>query len=409
MVVRIPAELCVRCKGYRKLCGLPSCPIMERFRASFRAATLIKGKEVEGATPPSVIVGESKYPMVPVLYQVPPGVSGEEAKQYDNPVGWWGRLTLRDIISRRSYQVASVVRVNVSDFAKLYETEVSLASVSTKPVDSEAILKKQPVPKLTFKMGLDPVGPSAEAEKIRVVGNAVLPKTLEKLVWDDVKAQEALFRLYIDGVDLYTVIRALSLGLLGKLKNRKLVPTRWAITAVDSTLSKRMLRDLLDKPTINSVEVYRGQYLGNRFTILLYPGRYMSEWIEVWFPSTVFTKQAGTPVIIYNRDNALGKTLSMDGGFDAARFAVIEHLWRRGRKASAVIVREIFPDYYASVGNWHIRETVRAAMSGAPTKFSSLNEALEYVRTLIEEVTYSSLRKLLIRSKYKSLDSFAKD
>ncbi len=408
MVVRIPAELCVRCKGYRKLCGLPSCPIMERFRASFRAAAQVKGKEVEGATPPSVIVGESKYPKVPVLYQVPPGIFGLKAKYFDYPVGWWGKLTLREIISIRSYQVASVVRVNVNDFAKLYESEVSLASVSMKPVDSEAILKKPPILKLTFSMGLDPVGPSAEAERIRVVGNAVLPKTLEKLVWDDVKAQEALFKLYMDGVNIYTIIRALSLGLLGKLRNRKLVPTRWAITAVDSALSRRMLRDLLDKPTINSVELYRGQYLGNRFTILLYPGRYMSEWIEVWFPSTVFTKHAGTPVVIYNRDNALGKTLTIDGGFDAARFAVIEHLWKRRRKASAVIIREIFPDYYASVGNWHIRETVRAAMSGMPTKFNNVKEALEYVRKIVEKVTYTSLRKLLFRHKYKSLDSFAK-
>ncbi len=42
----------------------------------------------------------------------------------------------------------------------------------------------------------------------------------------------------------------------------------------------------------------------------------------------------------------------MDGGYHAARLAVLEHLYKRGMRASIIVVREITPRYYASVGNW---------------------------------------------------------
>ncbi len=381
---------------------------MERFRASYKATSLITGREVYGSTPPSVIVGESRYPKVPVLYHVPPGVLGEEAKDYDNPPEWWGRLELNDIISRRAYQVASIVRVDVRDFTKLYETEISLASVSVRPVDTESLLKKPPNPRLTFRAGIDPIGPSAEAERILVKGNASLPRRLENLVWDDVKAEVGILELYRDGVDIYTIIRALSLGLLGELRSRKLVPTRWAITATDTVLSNHMLRDVWTYPSINTVELYRGEYLSNRFFILLYPGRYFAEWLEVWFPLTAYTKTAREPVIIYNRDVGVGKTLTPDGGFEAARFSLIEALWRRGRRASALIVREILPSYYAGVGNWHIRETVRMALQEAPVRFGSVREALEFMRMELKRETSEALTKTIAAGKYRKLTEYTK-
>nr|WP_256205084.1 hypothetical protein [Aeropyrum camini] len=52
-----------------------------------------------------------------------------------------------------------------------------------------------------------------------------------------------------------------------------------------------------------------------------------------------------------------------DGGFSAAKLPVLEHLYSRGRRADVIIVREVLPQYYAPVGNWHIRETVKHALS----------------------------------------------
>lgn len=87
---RIPAELCVRCKGAKFLCGLTSCPILERFRAVTNAASKVRLDVglLQGSTPPSVIVGEKGYPKVSLSFNVAPEVVGEQARLYEDPAGW---------------------------------------------------------------------------------------------------------------------------------------------------------------------------------------------------------------------------------------------------------------------------------------------------------------------------------
>jgi len=65
--IRIKPELCLVCKGYRNLCGLPRCPILERRLALSRVGRYING-HVDGSSPPSVVVGEVGYPVVKVMF-----------------------------------------------------------------------------------------------------------------------------------------------------------------------------------------------------------------------------------------------------------------------------------------------------------------------------------------------------
>ena len=373
--LRIPAWLCARCKGYKRLCGLPECPLLTRFRAQLRVIAHIDARRLE-ATPPSTIVSEKGYPKIAVLYNLPPGIKGEEARIYDDPRSWWGRLGLDDILRLRSSMVATVVRADARRPDKLYEEEVSIAAVSTRPVGSEAELEKPPRPRLRLDGVVTPVGLAAPARRLRVEENPSIPRILERLISDeDARASEAVGELYRRGIDYYTIIRALSMGLLGTRKHRRLVPTRWAITAVDSIVSAHLRQRLRDKPWISGVESYRAEYLGNRFVVILYPGPPIFEWVEVWHPLTPWTR-GGKPVIITNSEDWHGSFQYMDGGFIAARTAVLETLVEKGRQASAVILREVLPSYYAPVGNWHIRETVGRALRGEKRVHRDLGEAL---------------------------------
>ncbi len=376
---RVPPSLCARCKGYKRLCGLPFCPILERFRAHAATLTRLGSRDVKGSTPPSVIVGERGYPRVPVLYGIPPGVSGSEARLYDDPERWAReRRPLRSIVELRSSIVAGVDRFPVERPEKLYEAEISVAAVSEKPVDSEAILEKPPTPSLRFDGMLTPQGPTAPAREIKVESNPRLPRPLEKRIWDDARSTELMIELYREGVPVYTIISALSLGLLGRARSRRLVPTRWAISAVDQTLGDWMLHRVRVMDALGAYEVYHASYLGNRFTIILIPGGYEAEMIEVWHPLTPWTRTAAKPVVYTVTEAPSLRTSVMDGGYLAARLAVAEHLYHRRRQAAVLILREITRDYYAPVGNWHIRETVRRALSRGPVgRFSSLEEALQ--------------------------------
>ena len=57
----------------------------------------------------------------------------------------------------------------------------------------------------------------------------------------------------------------LSLGLLGR--KRKLVPTRWSITASDDMIGKELKENVLDKPQVNDYYLFSGGDLGNHFGI----------------------------------------------------------------------------------------------------------------------------------------------
>ena len=380
MPAGVPASLCVRCKGYKRLCGLPRCPILERFQAQVSSLhRLASAEELSGLTPPSVVVGEHGYPTVRVYYAIPPTSEPGDARYRDAPREWASRgEPLHRIISLRASTPHAGLKARVDEPLRLYELEISPAALSTRPVDSEARLARPLKPRLRFDGLIKPVGPSEDAVRVRVTSNPSMHPALEKLYWDDVKAEKAVWTLWRAGLDVYEIERAFSLGALGTLKRRRLVPTRWAITAVDDILSRRLRRELAGRPWLDRVEAYRASYLGNRFTVILYPGAGRFEWVEVWHPRGLWSRASARPVVVRVVEDERGRASAVDGGFSAARLAVLEALARRGARADVLILREVLPDYYAPVGNWHIRETVRKAMASKPVVFQDLREAVGY-------------------------------
>ncbi|MFP3200913.1 MAG: Nre family DNA repair protein [Sulfolobus sp.] len=405
---KIPAELCVKCKGYKYLCGLPSCPILDRFRSIVHVVSKIQGSEkIEGSTPPSIVIGEKNYPKVSLIYNIPPGIKGEEAREYENPEGWWGKKSLSDILSLRSSLVSTILHdVNINEPEKLYEKEIALAGISEKPVLSEAQSEvKQILPRLKFDGILIPRGPSIKAKDIKVDENPKIPKKIESLIFDDVKAEEGVLELYSSGENYYRIITTFSLGLLGRKKNRRIVPTRWSITAVDQIVGNYLLSKIKEFDTISTTTVYYNSYLGNYFHIIFYPSRYSSIWIEIWYPFSLWSNEL---VITDLSEDYWGEYEFLDGGYMAARLAVIEKLNEMRRQAGIIIIREITSEYYAPVGNWHIRETVKKAYKIA--EFDDLQKAINFVnsrlksdRVKLNEIR--SIKKLLTQTK---IDFFLK-
>jgi hypothetical protein len=74
----------------------------------------------------------------------------------------------------------------------------------------------------------------------------------EKAFYDgDLPADDAVHQLYRNGVLITRIQRAFSLGMFGESKRRKLVPTRWSITAVDSNLSLKLMARVRHHPLID--------------------------------------------------------------------------------------------------------------------------------------------------------------
>ncbi|MEZ0346095.1 MAG: Nre family DNA repair protein [Infirmifilum sp.] len=371
MLKRPNPRICSLCKGSRRLCGLPRCPILTRVEEQLNISPRLSSA-ISSPTPPSILVGEHGYPSVRVGVNLPVGEG--EPHLFENPVEWWGRLDLWDILKLRARLVYSYTRINVKSSSERVVEAIREAAISSKPVESEAVFKRPPVFTLRFDPLLKPMGFAGEASSINVVGNPHVPRRVDNLVEDRVKAGRALVELYKAGYDVYYLQRLLTSGALGVEK--RFVPSRWAITAVDKRIGDFLLQRVRDNPEITNHEVYHARYIGNNYTIILIPGAWRMEMIEAWLSGSVWVP-TGESQIYSIHEYSDGKASQEDGGYYAIRVALLEHLYQRGRQAQALVVREVTPEYFAPVGNWQIRESVRNALKDRAEEASSLEEALE--------------------------------
>ncbi|NJF26067.1 Nre family DNA repair protein [Thermococcus sp. Bubb.Bath] len=381
MVELFNSKLCAICKGRKLLCGRPTCPILERFRVAKKAEEKVNKRHIFGSSPPSIFVGEYGYPKVRIGPLVPP-IEGK-TEYLDSPLKWDDK-TIKDILYYRSLLVMGETRADVSvRKSERILGEVQELAMSIKPVDSEVILKRKPVMKVVPSEFAPPLGPRAELLDFELTENPKIPRRTDYVVSDELKAEGAIMRLYNWGFDEYYIIRLLSAGLLGM--DKKLVPTRWSITAVQDTIGKNLRREILDYPEINSYEVYFYRFMGNRYAVLLMPESYAFELLEVWLKGSLFGSEE--PQVIHDHEDfrgIKGYANETTGAYYAARLSVLESLRARRRQARIIVFREVTPEYYAPVGVWQIRVGVKKAMNNPIGRFETLKDALEAIKRRLE-------------------------
>jgi hypothetical protein len=369
--------MCIVCKGAKALCGKDRCPIIVRAKYYFKSMPLLNNLDMDGASPPGVFVGRIGYPYVYAGPLVPP--IHENTRQFDLPELWFGK-TMDDIVGFRSMLLRGKHRVHVRKFedaGKIMDMTRELA-LSIGSVDVELSLRKKPNPALVLDDEIQPYGPSAPIKNMRVVPSR-WDHRIEKAYYDtDLKAAEAVKGLFTGGVMVSRIQRAFSVGSFGLKDNRRLVPTRWSITAIDSILSKDLMDKVKTFPEIKEYLVYESRYLDNRFEILMIPNAWSYEAMEAWWPGTVWNPNGQHIVMFSDWEPYEGRTTyaSIGGCYYAARLAVCELLVKERRQATVIVLREAHPGYIMPVGVWHVRENVRNAMRQTPLKYNTLDEAL---------------------------------
>ncbi|MCW3999093.1 MAG: Nre family DNA repair protein [Candidatus Bathyarchaeota archaeon] len=380
VVTRTSNSLCVLCKGSRFLCGKTRCPIMVKVNSFLKSAPLMESQDIDGASPPSVFIGRIGYPNVYIGPLVPP--VHENTGIYDAPEQWFGK-PMDEIVGFRSLLIRGKHLVNVTKISaagKILDRTRDLA-LADSSVDTELNLTKKPRGSITLSDDVQPFGPSAPIRDLHV-GNAPYNQKIEKAYYDtDLKATGAVVDLYNRGVTVTQIQKAFSVGAFGVEKNRRLVPTRWSITAVDDIIGKKLLEKVKTFPEINEYRIYESIYLDNVFEILMIPARWSYESMEAWYPGTVWNP-AGSSVAIYSdwEGNSGRSTYASIGGcYYSARLAICELLQKERRQATAIVLREARPGYIMPIGVWQVRENVRNAMRQKPYVFRSLAESLQFL------------------------------
>ncbi|MFX0019727.1 MAG: hypothetical protein ACFFBT_16290 [Promethearchaeota archaeon] len=409
-MVRPPTEgnICLRCKGARLLCGKKTCPILLKksvlkSMVPFKLDSAIRDVEIFGASPPGVFIGHFNYPNVYIGPLVPFQEFDLKLNISDNyildaPELWFGKEMV-DIIRYRSSLVRNNFKTNVRvgrtgrkntppiKIQKLLDASQELA-MAARPVDTETKLGK-----MNFRMLMDnhapPIGPTGMTEKIEIAENVKVHPKVDYCVADtDLKATNAISEyLYFNGhVPESTIRRVFSAGLLGQKSSRRLVPTRWSITAVDDIISKALIKEIKKYPEIDDFRIFEATYLDNHFKILLFPGKFMYEMNEVWAPNTLWnvslngSNRSLKPQIMTDFEFYRGRknyASNITGAYYAARKSICEYLYNIKRQARVLIFREVSGGYVVPLGVWVIRETCRNAMyTSEPIILDNFNDAI---------------------------------
>ncbi len=379
-------------------CKDPSCPVKARMHTKKKVN--LEAKEEYFGKSPNVFVGRHGYPDVNV------GVlNTEEYRDQDEPQEWVEKdYDISRILGLRTELVNARFKTSVKSFKNRLSEVSKEVSQAEKPVDVEVGLDKKPsFQNLTFQQKAKPHGPSVDLEKARVTENPKVPKEVDSAVEDtDFKADKAVKRLYDHGHNHHYLTKLFSMGNLGVQKNRKLVPTRWSITAVDDSVGKQMIKEIKDYETIGHHRAYFGSHLGNYYFVLLFPEPWSYELIETALPEEreegMTSKSEG---VWQDHENYHGRkeyASETAGGYYAARTAVVEELKRIKKQASVLVLRLISKDYYAPLGVWVCREAARNSTENKPVEFANKQLMMKYVKLKTKKTLNHDVESIVRKS-----------
>lgn len=364
-----------------------------------RYGNLFSSNHVDGSTPPSVFVGTYGYPKVLVGPMLPP-VHGD-TMILDSPEKWTGK-SLEDIVNYRLSLVRGIKPVKIDDVGQKYIESLQEMSMSEKSTDAEMELVKNASPTVAIDGDCPIFGPIGEIKSAKFA-NSSSDKNIQRTFYDkDLLANDAIVDLYNRGIEISRIQKCFSIGMFGK--NRKLVPTRWSITATDDIVSKSLVENILEYDMLDASLVFSYNHLGNFFSVVMFPGRWMFEMQEAWYD------EQGNVGFGSDFEDTKGMTHYPEtaGAHFASRLAVSEYLSENKIQAAVMVLREIRPEYAVPVGVWQVREGVRMALKQKPLVVSNFQEGLDFAckGLSIGKKEWLAHSKLYLAKKQKSISDF---
>ena len=359
---------------------------------------LFSSDQIQGSSPPSVFVGSYGYPKVGVGPMLPP-IFGDTSI-LDMPEKWFGK-SLEEIINFRLNLVRGITKLPVNQTEGRLIENLQEVAMSSGPIDSELEFIKATTPITSIDSQTPPFGPIGEVKYAKFSPKAS-NKTIENVFYDnDLKADSAVMKLYNSGIEISTIQKCFSIGMMGK--DRRLVPTKWSIAATDDIISKSIMHEILEYSVIDSFNVFTYDHLGNSFAVILFPHRWLFEMQEAWHDSNS---------IGFGSDHEDARGIdhppAIAGAYFAAKLGVVEYLSKIKKQSGVLVLREIRPEYAVPVGVWQVREGIRQAMHSSPHNLNSMKEAIHFATKNMsisknEWVEHGSMVKLI---KQKPISDF---
>ncbi len=363
-----------------------------------RYGNLFSSDSISGTSPPSVFVGSYNYPKVFVGPMVPP--THGDTSLLDRPENW-KKKSLEEIVNFRLNLVRGIQKISIDEIEGRYIENLQEVAMSSKPIDSDLTFETNASSNISLDGESPPFGPIGKIRSAKFSSTSPV-KQIEKIFYDkDLNAHDAVLNLYRSGIEVSKIQKCFSIGMLGQ--KRKLVPTRWSITATDDIISKFLANEVLDYDLIDSCRVFSYEHLGNIFSVILFPHRWVFDMIEAWYSNGI---------IGFGSDSEDARGIdhppAIAGAYFAAKFGVAEYLTKNKIQAGVVILREIRPEYAVPVGVWQIREGIRETMKQNPLLSDGIDEALALAskKTSISKPEWLSHGNISMLTKQKTLTDY---
>ena len=352
---------------------------------------------------PAPFIGKFGYPNVNIGV-LSPQITGDTS-YYHSPKLWSkSQFSVGQVATLRSALMNSRTKANVKNIHinKRFLDICKEVGSAKKSVELEINLTKKPSLNTMPEKEIIPFGPQAEMKHARITQNPTVDTRVERIISDtDLKAVKGVLNLYKKGFEDVTLSKILSVGNLGLKNNRKLVPTRWSITAVDDTVGKELVKEIKQFQT-GEIKAHFGGSWGNYYLFLFFDDVWSYELFETYLsdPVNPWSKKG----YMYSTDNEgyVGRkeyAKETAGGYYAARLPVLEKMKETKRQGSCLALRFITKEYTVPLGVWVCREAARISLSSKPIYFASKELLLAYATELIPKKLGFDLDLLLKESK----------
>lgn len=318
---------------------------------------------------------------------------------------------INDIVKSRKSLLNSAFQSGIYEKTKRINDMHELI-MARKPVDVEVNFKKNIINSndLTFdNKNIDmPISKYNDITQFKAISNVPFIKPVEKIYYDkDISLTQA-FKILNKKVDIYKLIDLFSSGALGKKLNKKLVPTKWSITASDDIASKHLIEEIRNFKFLSKFELYYSYYLGNHYLSILLPSFWSYELYEFSIDNVIDKDK-----LILNKSNHQLITLNDNhtdyegfygrkeyayncvGGYYAVRNSLTKYLYERKKQASALIFRFIDKSYYKPLGVWVCREASNFNYGKSIGFFDNYENAIKALNEFSLKLGISNLNQFI--------------
>lgn len=362
--------------GYTAV-GVIEVAIEEAITVQTKLEEFKSGKTLRAYTPPGIIVEAIKYPLLRASILASRS-SSEYTSIFDHPEAWKG-LHAKAILSMRKqlYRFGLTVDARTLEPSSVVEKLQKLAlSVSTVDIDVEYFTL--PPRELQTIGGQLPAGPVVDAKSIEIASEPEISRVAERITQQDIPASESIWKLVDYEYTLDQIARMMSVGLLGKLSNRRMVPTRSAYKAVIDSYVSRSIMELLDRPLDSKFILGTAEVHGDVFTVFTQPGMARVDYLRV---------ERTDKGIERNSSFEGMKNLSTDAKTaifaDHARFEAYKELNERGKTSHVTIFHLARNPKNSVLGPWLSRAGVKEAFCSEKIMLDSRENAMAMLESFL--------------------------